>query len=212
MTTSLEQHLAIRQRQSELTHVAWIADRNLSYEEWLRMGSRLGATARGAGWWVGDWVRFGAARYGSKYTLAARVTGYDTQTLMNMVYVATRFQISRRRENLSWSHHAELASLDVDEQEDWLDHATEERLSVRDLRDLIPSAHTHRDGPSQSGQGSTRKGRSSAAAQGSTDGRAAGPATVRPAGAEVQQIVVCPHCGTRFDPQGLAEHGPDRRA
>jgi hypothetical protein len=205
MTTSPEQ-IAIRQRQSELTHVGWVANEHLPYEEWLRMGSRFGAAARGAGWWVGDWVLFGTARYGSKYTLAARVTSYDAQTLMNMVYVVSRFEISRRREDLSWSHHAELAALEIDEQEHWLDRATAERLSVRDMRELMTAERTHRERRLRSGQGSTRKERSSAAALGSADAHAAGLATESSAGAEVQQSIVCPHCGTRFDP-----HPPVRR-
>ena len=53
---------------------------------------------------------------------------------MNMVYVATRFEAERRRERLSWSHHAELAALEPDDQEQWLTRAEEQRLSVRDLR------------------------------------------------------------------------------
>jgi len=53
---------------------------------------------------------------------------------MNMVYVASRFEISRRRENLSWSHHEAVVSLDPDEQDHWLDQAIEHRMSVADLR------------------------------------------------------------------------------
>jgi hypothetical protein len=123
-----------RVRQAELTSVAWVASRELSYDEWLRHGRRLGVVGRSAAWWIGDWVRYGAGRYGRKYELATRVTGYERQTLLNMVYVSTRFEISRRRENLSWSHHAELAALGVEEQERWLDCATSQRLTVRRLR------------------------------------------------------------------------------
>jgi hypothetical protein len=53
---------------------------------------------------------------------------------MNMAYVASRFEFSRRRKNLSWSHHAEVAPLSTDEQEYWLNIAVEKRLSVRRLR------------------------------------------------------------------------------
>jgi hypothetical protein len=102
-------HAAHRdRRQTDLSPVAWVASGELAYDGWVRHGSRLGVAGRSSGWWIGDWVRYGAARYGQRYAVAARVTGYDDQTLMNMVYVATRFEISRRRENLSWSHRAEL--------------------------------------------------------------------------------------------------------
>jgi hypothetical protein len=176
---------ARRPRKSEISSIAWVAEPDLAYDEWLRLGTRLGLTGRNAGWWIGDWVRYGTAVYGSKYTVAARVTGYDPQTLMNMVYVATRFETSRRRENLSWSHHAELAPFDVDEQEHWLDRATIERLSVRDLRELLA------DEPSDSVHARRRRtGRR---------GRALKRASADRRGADkLQRIVVCPHCGHRF--------------
>jgi hypothetical protein len=123
-----------------LTPVSWEGAEGLSFEDWVGHGRRLGATARAGGWWIGDWVRFGNARYGERYTRAARITGYDAQTLMNMAWVASRFEISRRRENLSWSHHAELVALPVEEQEAWLDAAEENRLSVRCLREELRRA------------------------------------------------------------------------
>ena len=120
--------------QADLTNVGWTPSIDLAREDWLRIGSRIGAASRNAPWWIGDWVRYGAQQYGSKYELASRVTGYDAHTLMNMVYVATRFDLSRRREELSWSHHAELAPLDEREQDRWLKRAASEKLSVRGLR------------------------------------------------------------------------------
>jgi hypothetical protein len=85
-------------------------------------------------WWVGDWVRYGNARWGEKYTEAARVTGLDAKTLRNIAYVASRFHLSRRRDNLSWTHHAELAALPPVQQDQWLDRARSLRLSPGDLR------------------------------------------------------------------------------
>ena len=85
-------------------------DRHLDLPEWIRQGKSLGTIGRGAAWWIGDWVNYGSAKFGEKYARAARITGYDIQSLMNMAYVAARFHISRRRENLSWSHHAEVAA------------------------------------------------------------------------------------------------------
>jgi hypothetical protein len=85
-------------------------------------------------WWLGDWIRYGNAKFGEKYSRATKITRYDAQTLMNMVYVASHFEFSRRRENLSWSHHETVASLALDEQDRWLDHAINRKLSVADLR------------------------------------------------------------------------------
>jgi hypothetical protein len=110
--------------------------------QWTVAGRRLGAMGRCGQWWLGDWVSYGNAKFGERYSRAARITGYDVQTLMNMVYVGSRFEISRRRENLSWSHHEAVASLEVDEQEDWLDKAHREKLSVHDLRVELRNART----------------------------------------------------------------------
>lgn len=106
-------------------------------QEWVAHGRRLGMAGRHVGWWIGDWLRYGNAAYGERYSRAANVTGYDTQTLMNMVYVASQVDVSRRREALSWSHHAEVAAMAADDQQQWLTRAEQGRLSVRDLREEI---------------------------------------------------------------------------
>ena len=107
---------------------------NLGLAEWSAVGRRFGEIGRCSQWWLGDWIHYGNTKFGERYSRAVKLTGYDVQSLMNMVYVASRFDISRRRENLSWSHHATLAALDVDEQDYWLARALADKLSVADLR------------------------------------------------------------------------------
>jgi hypothetical protein len=123
-----------------VTSTSWMLEQVPTLPEWLEHGQRLGLVGRGVAWWIGDWLRFGNATYGERYDRASRVTGYDQQTLMNMVYVASRFESARRRERLSWSHHAEVAALDVGDQERWLDLAERERMSVRSLRIEVSAA------------------------------------------------------------------------
>jgi hypothetical protein len=120
-----------------LTPTAYVTQGNVPLGDWVLHGRRLGAIGRNAGWWIGDWLRYGNAKYGERYARASRITGYDTQTLMNMVYVASRFERSRRRAGLSWSHHAEVAALPQEEQEQWLTRVETDRLSVRCLRDEL---------------------------------------------------------------------------
>jgi hypothetical protein len=121
---------------STLTPVSWSPrEREMPFAQWVEQGRRLGVMGRGAGWWIGDWLHYGNTAYGERYVRGARITGYDVQTLMNMTYVAARFDISRRREKLSWSHHAEVAALDPAHQDRLLARAEEERLSVRDVRE-----------------------------------------------------------------------------
>jgi hypothetical protein len=127
----------LRQR-VRTTPVAWLAHTQLTLEEWQEYGTRLGSVSKSTNWWLGDWLRFGQRHYNDhRYEVATQITGYDEQTLMNFAYVASRYEISRRREILSWSHHAELASLNQTDQDLWLDQAAAHHLSVRQLRSKV---------------------------------------------------------------------------
>lgn len=114
--------------------MGWTPAGEVGLAEWSALGRRFGEIGRCSQWWLGDWINYGNERFGERYTRAVKLTGYDVQSLMNMVYVASRFDISRRRENLSWSHHSALAALDMDSQEYWLGRAIADKLSVADLR------------------------------------------------------------------------------
>lgn len=158
---------------SDLTRVGWMPSTSLGLAEWSAVGRRFGEIGRCSQWWLGDWIHYGNTKFGERYSRAVKLTGYDVQSLMNMVYVASRFEISRRRENLSWSHHATLAALDVDEQDHWLSRAIADKLSVADLRVELRGSH---------------RTRSVAAADGDTNGES-------PEHDGDRQILVCPNCG-----------------
>jgi len=121
-------------RQGRISATGWTAASELEYRGWVVEGKRIGLMCRGSPWWIGDWLLYGNARWGEMYAAASRITGYDPKTLRNMRYVASRFDLSLRRDNLTWSHHALLASLDRDRQRTWLERAAHDRLSVEDLR------------------------------------------------------------------------------
>ena len=137
------------------TPVAWYGHAELTREEWETYGSRLGTVTRSSSWWLGDWVRFGQRHYNDhKIEFASHITGYDEQTLRNFAYVAGRCEFSRRRENLSWSHHAEIAALEPDEQDRWLEEAAIQALSVRGLRQRV---RTRPPTPSRENETSTEQ-------------------------------------------------------
>jgi hypothetical protein len=153
-----------------LTAVAWVPERDMDIGEWSHAGQQLGVMNRCSPWWLGDWIRYGNTRFGEKYSLAAKITVYDPQTLMNMVYVASHFdEISRRREILSWSHHEAVASLDPEMQDHWLDEAIKQKMSVADIRlELRSRQRGRRDAP-----------------EGDANG----------AGEQERATIGCPHCG-----------------
>ncbi|HEV3322543.1 MAG TPA: hypothetical protein VG147_10210 [Solirubrobacteraceae bacterium] len=152
----------------------------MEHHEWLLEGHRIGTMFRGSPWWIGDWLLYGTARWGERYAEAAKVTGYDAKSLRNMRYIASRFDLSLRRDNLTWSHHALLAGCDPDQQMYWLDRASADRFSVDDLR--IELRSSQRDSKYAVGEAED-----TSAVCGSAKG------------------LVCPHCGGEVPfPQDLS--------
>jgi len=106
----------------------------LPFEAWLGVGAQLAAVASASAWCLGDWLAYGQAAYGGQYREAVARTGLDYQTLRNYAWVAGRFELSRRRDTLSFGHHAEVAALPAPEQDFWLRKAEQFGWSVRRLR------------------------------------------------------------------------------
>jgi hypothetical protein len=177
-----------RASRTALSDVSWRATEDLSFAEWLENGRRLGLMGRSAGWWIGDWLSYGNHAFGERYARASRITGYDAQTLMNMAYVASRFEVSRRRGMLSWSHHAEIAAMSQDEQDHWLTRAETDRLSVRCMREGIRRERLGRKRAEEEAPSDTHAGERA-------DPHATGP----------EADVVCPECGHAFHRDRPAE-------
>lgn len=106
----------------------------MPYEIWSALGARIAARSNATSWWLGDWLVFGEDRYGHRYRLAIETTGLDYQTLRNYAVVARRFKLSRRRDSLSFQHHAEVCALSDEDQDRWLDLASEHHWSKHELR------------------------------------------------------------------------------
>ncbi len=164
-------------RPAAISAVAWTPNGNMEYHSWIVEGRRIGAMWRGSPWWIGDWLLYGTSRWGEQYAEAAKITGYDPKSLRNMRYVSSRFELSLRRDNLTWSHHALLAGLDPGEHKFWLDRATADKMSVEDLRIELRAA--------QRGHYSNSKDKIAT-------GDASGDMTV----------VICPNCGDRVPVPG----------
>ena len=118
------------------------------FETWEQVGRLLTRAAKASLWWLGDWIRFGERKYGETYAQAVEMSGLEVGTLTNAVWVAEKIEISRRRENLSWSHHYEVASIeDPDVADAWLDAAGHNGWSRNDLRAKLREAKAKGAGP-----------------------------------------------------------------
>jgi hypothetical protein len=106
----------------------------LRFDDWRQAGAEISRISSASAWWLGDWVVYGEQAYGSRYRAALEVTALDYKTLRNYAWVARRFELSRRRDTLSFQHHAEVAGLGPAEQELWLARADRQRWSRNELR------------------------------------------------------------------------------
>jgi hypothetical protein len=117
----------------------------LPFEAWQGIGAQLAAAASSSAWCLGDWLVYGQAAYAGRYREAVERTGLDYQTLRNYAWVAGRFELCRRREALSFGHHAEVAALPGPEQDFWLRKAEEFGWPVMRLRREVRASLAERE-------------------------------------------------------------------
>ncbi|NUP64372.1 MAG: LmbU family transcriptional regulator [Nonomuraea sp.] len=114
--------------------------RSLPFEEWARIGAGLADMHMASAWCLGDWLAYGESAYSGRYRDALEEVALEYQTLRNYAWVARRFPMSRRRDTLSFGHHAELAALGEAEQDFWLRKAEELGWSRNHLRSEVRSS------------------------------------------------------------------------
>jgi len=91
-----------------------------------------------APWHRGDLYLKGEEWYGEdRATSVFDPMLHDVKTWQNNASVCRRIQLSRRREELSYSHHAEVSPLEPAQQDTYLQLAVDNLLSVRQLREKI---------------------------------------------------------------------------
>lgn len=125
-----------------LTETAYLLPENLNIGEWLQIGETLQRMERSVMWWLGDWWRYGERRYGEMSSQASRDmvrdrTGHALQTVKNAAWVADKIELSRRRDNVPFSHHAEVAALPVADADALLDVVEAEGVKRADLREMV---------------------------------------------------------------------------
>ncbi|RLK25450.1 hypothetical protein DER29_3457 [Micromonospora sp. M71_S20] len=112
----------------------------ITFEQWAEAGPKLSGLVDSFAWCLGDWLVYGQDKYEGRYAKTVERIGLDYQTLRNYAWVARKFESARRRENLSFQHHAEVASLPPAEQDVWLDRAEERGWSRNQLRRHVQQA------------------------------------------------------------------------
>lgn len=128
--------LAVLEEGGIITRVSLrLDDPDFPYEKWRELGRAFGAVKRTTSFLIGDWLNFGDRVYGDlTYNDASELTGLTPETLMNYASVCRKVARRRRREALSFAHHQAVASMEPQEQIEWLTRAEEQGWFRADLR------------------------------------------------------------------------------
>lgn len=107
----------------QLTKTGWTLPATMTEEDWKHAGAMLAKVEGAMNWWLGDWWAFGEHGYGDRKALVESDDweGPAYQTCVNASNVCEKFESNRRRLDVSFSIHAECASLPSDEADKVLD-------------------------------------------------------------------------------------------
>lgn len=121
-------------KQILVTGVGLLIPQEVEFGAWEQAGVKIARIAACSAWCLGDWLVFGEHRYADRYRQVIAAARLDYQTLRNYAWVARRFDLDRRREEVSFQHHAEVAALPAGDQDRWLDLAAGQGWSRNELR------------------------------------------------------------------------------
>lgn len=117
-----------------LTGIGLVSSGDVSFNEWRAVGDVLLRIEASIQWIIGDWLTQGEVTYGQTYKQIAEWSDREEQTLYNYAWVASKVQISLRKENLSFGHHNLIAGLPPEQQQNWLERAVAGKWSVSRMR------------------------------------------------------------------------------
>ncbi len=120
----------------QLTSVGLVLPEELTEEEWTVLVGTLRQSTQAIGWAIGDLWAFGEQRNYGKATDFANALGISSSTLKTYGTVARSIPMSSRLDDVSFSHHQEVASLDPEKRDAILAQAAAEGLSKAEVRRL----------------------------------------------------------------------------
>lgn len=99
-----------------LTETSYTLPEGLNIGQWLAIGETLQRMERSVMWWLGDWWRYGERRFDdikeqALPDIVKAQTGYAYQTVRAAGWVAGKFEPERRRDDIPWTFHREVAPL-----------------------------------------------------------------------------------------------------
>jgi len=134
-----------------------LADDDLEYDSWASMGAQLDELEANGPWMAVDWLLYGTNNYPEAQLASSQIfRRMGAAKRAKYRFCGTVFPPSRRRPELTYSHHEALMYINEALQEELLDFAVEHELSVKDtaaeLRARKVDDTNPLDGMSQSAQ------------------------------------------------------------
>lgn len=124
----------------QLTNTSLTAPDGVTPEQLDEIGEQLTTMHKSVAWWIGDWANLYPGRHGEKYTELAERFGLQETTVKQYAWVCGAVNLSNRLDELSFSHHIEVASLPDElrpQMHQLLEYARDQGLSVRKFRTYI---------------------------------------------------------------------------
>jgi len=87
--------------------------------------------------WLGDLLVYAERNFGEMYAQLVDESDFAFKSLQDMMWVSRQVAPHVRSNTLSWSHHREVAKLEMAKQEEWLTRAATENMSVLALHKAI---------------------------------------------------------------------------
>ncbi len=115
--------------------------RELEIGDWMKFGSFIAEQERGRMFQLGDFVNYGEAEYGEKYSQALSHTDYKEGTLRNAAYVCNAIPLKFRNPRLTYSHHYHVSRLDLDEAKRLLKEGLKHDMTAEAFKQYVISIH-----------------------------------------------------------------------
>lgn len=109
-------------------------------QTWADVGKKLVYAGNSCKWLMGDWAAFGAEHFPESVKGFCDIHGLDYGTIRNLAHVSRQFKAERRRQKLAFDYFREVSQLQLFEQNQMLDKAEVDKLSVGELRHMVRKA------------------------------------------------------------------------
>jgi hypothetical protein len=172
-----------------ITETSLVLPPDVPYDQCEALAHMLGRTRNMTAWCLGDLLNYMEREHGETYAQASVITGLAPQTLMNYTSTCSRIPRSRRKSNVPFSIHSEVAWLTPEEQDRWLGIASQQGWTREVIREELAPLRTARklERAQLNGSVPVEVAQSAIADQGG--------AHLPPAGSGSIVLCQCPGCG-----------------